>query len=68
MLLQQKVKRLESENSMLRQRLSDIAQIKGQVSSYFSAVIGSHAFAMGEVPYTGGKLLERFTGIINYLV
>lgn len=53
---------------MLRQRLSDIAQIKGQVSSYFSAVIGSHAFAMGEVPYTGGKLLERFTGIINYLV
>ncbi|PNF29250.1 PTB domain-containing engulfment adapter protein 1 [Cryptotermes secundus] len=38
MLLQQKVKRLESENSMLRQRLSDIAQIKGQsdVEEYMS--------------------------------
>jgi hypothetical protein len=55
MLLQQKVKRLESENLMLRQRLSDISQIKGQVSSYFSAVLWKsydrgHAFAMGEVP------------------
>ncbi|XP_069703551.1 PTB domain-containing engulfment adapter protein 1-like isoform X2 [Periplaneta americana] len=30
MLLQQKVKRLEAENATLRQRLSDVAQIKGQ--------------------------------------
>lgn len=35
MLLQQKVKRLESENSILRQRLTDVAQIKGQVSNHF---------------------------------
>jgi len=34
MLLQQKVKRLESENSILRQRLTDVAQIKGQVSNH----------------------------------
>lgn len=38
MLLQQKVKRLETENSTLRQRLSDVAQIKGQgeVEEYMS--------------------------------
>lgn len=38
MLLQQKVKRLESENSILRQRLTEVAQIKGQsdVEEYMS--------------------------------
>ncbi|KAJ9591282.1 hypothetical protein L9F63_002185, partial [Diploptera punctata] len=37
-LLQQKVKRLEAENSTLRQRLSDVAQIKGQgdIEEYMS--------------------------------
>ncbi|CAG2063120.1 unnamed protein product, partial [Timema podura] len=32
MLLQQRLKRLETENGVLRQRLTDIAQIKGTVS------------------------------------
>ena len=49
MLLQQKVKRLETENSTLRQRLNDVAQIKGQVGLYHLQYIfyGSDCWNMG---------------------
>lgn len=44
MVLTQRVKKLETENVVLRQRLTDISQIKGRVSLFHQLLLRSQSF------------------------
>ncbi|GFG38739.1 hypothetical protein Cfor_02770, partial [Coptotermes formosanus] len=68
MLLQQKVKRLESENSILRQRLTDVAQIKGQsdVEEYMSQNGITDLLSIGNNLSSSGTTTSPSSNEFNY--
>ncbi|XP_021933552.1 PTB domain-containing engulfment adapter protein 1 isoform X2 [Zootermopsis nevadensis] len=68
MLLQQKVKRLESENSLLRQRLSDVAQIKGQsdIEEYMSQNGITDLLSVGSSSSSSGTTTSPSSNEFNY--